>query len=178
MENKTPARNSKTTAITTDANHQTPTLTPMQSNPTVPPAPAPSSIRPGTSDALLQRATQVQDQKLMVVAICRGRDGQLVITPIDVEHDADDLTPMTDGQLAARKLSDQAIRSAQGDMMKALGALYEIFSRRLYRNQFRTFENFCFAMYGTHRINDALMKKVNARAKALKSDVNEGFSPV
>ena len=114
----------------------------------------------------------------MVVAICRGRDGQLVITPIDVEHDADDLTPMTDGQLAARKLSDQAIRSAQGDMMKALGALYEIFSRRLYRNQFRTFENFCFAMYGTHRINDALMKKVNARAKALKSDVNEGFSPV
>jgi len=99
----------------------------------------------------------------------------MVITPIDVAHDADDLTPMTAEQMAARKLADQAFRLAQGDMMKALGALYEIFSHRLYRNQFRTFENFCFALYGTHRINDVLMKKINARAKALKSDVNEGL---
>jgi len=30
-------------------------------------------------------------------------------------------------------------------------------------------------MYGTHRINDVLMKKVNARANALKSDITEGF---
>jgi hypothetical protein len=115
------------------------------------------------------------DQKLMVVAICRGRDGQMVITPIDVEHDTDDLTPMTDDETATRKLSDQAFRSAQADMMKALGALHEIFSHRLYRNQFRTFENFCFALYGTHRINDVLLKKINARAKALKSDVNGGL---
>lgn len=144
---------------------------------TTPPAPALASftIQPVGSDATLPRTAEVQNQKLMVVAICRGRDGQVVITPIDVEHDADDLTPMTDSQMAARKLSDQTFRSAQGDMMKALGALYEIFSHRLYRNQFRTFENFCFAMYGTHRINDALMKKVNVRAKALKSDVNEGL---
>ena len=99
----------------------------------------------------------------------------MLITPIDVTHDADDLTPMTAEQMAARKLADQAFRSAQGDMMKALGALYEIFLHRLYRNQFRTFENFCFALYGTHRINDVLMKKINARAKALKSDVNEGL---
>ena len=175
MENKTTAKNAKTNTTATDANHQKPTLTAMQPNPKVPLSPAPSGIRPSASDALLQRADQVQDQKLMVVAICRGRDGQMVITPIDVEHDTDDLTPMTDEQMAARKLSDQAIRSAQGDMMKAFGALYEIYSRRLYRNQFRTFENFCFAMYGTHRINDALIKKVNARAKALKTDVNEGF---
>ena len=144
---------------------------------TTPPTnvPALSTIGPVAGDAALQRTPEVQNQMLMVVAICRGRDGQMVITPIDVEHDTDDLTPMTDDQMAARKLSDQAYRSGQGDMMKALGALYEIFSRRLYRNQFRTFENFCFAMYGTHRINDALMKKANARAKALKSDITEGL---
>ena len=81
---------------------------------------------------------------------------------------------MTGEQLAARKFSDQTIRAAQGDMLKALGALYEIFSHRLYRNQFRTFENFCFAMYGTHRINDELMKKVKARTNALKSEINNG----
>ena len=118
---------------------------------------------------------ELPNQKLMVFAICRGQDGQLVMTPIDVEHDADDLTPMTGEQLAARKFSDQTIRAAQGDMLKALGALYEIFSHRLYRNQFRTFENFCFVMYGTHRINDELMKKVKARTNALKSEINNGL---
>ena len=127
-----------------------PTTQPVDTTITPPTnVPALSTMRPGASDAALQRTAEAQDQKLMVVAICRGRDGQLVITPIDVEHDTDDLTPMTDDQMAARKLSDQTYRSVQGDMMKALGALYEIFSRRLYRNQFRTFENFCFAMYGT-----------------------------
>jgi uncharacterized protein YifN (PemK superfamily) len=139
------------------------------------PAPIFSTVRPVINGAPLQEASEVRNQKIMVVAICRGQDGQLVITPIDVEHDTDDLTPMTADQMSARKLADQAFNSAQDVMMKALGALHEIFSRRLYRNQFRTFENFCFALYGTHRINDALMKKVHARARALKSDVNEGL---
>jgi len=135
----------------------------------------PKFIWPGISDAALQQAAEIQNQKLMIVAICPDQDGQMLITPIDVEHEIDDLTPMTDDQLAERKLSDETFCSAQGGMMKALGALYGIFSRRLYRNQFRTFENFCFAMYGTHRINDVLMKKVKARAKALRSDVNDGL---
>jgi hypothetical protein len=117
----------------------------------------------------------VQETKLMVIAICRGQNGQLVITPLDVEHDTDDLTPMTDAQTKARKSLDEIFRSTQGEMMKALGALYEIFSQRLYRSHFRTFENFCFALYGTHRVNDALMKKANARAKALRVDVKEGI---
>jgi hypothetical protein len=123
----------------------------------------------------LSQTAGAPDQKLMVVAICRSRDGRMVITPIDVEHDTDDLTPMSDAQMEVRKSLDQAFQSAQADMMKALGALHEIFSRRLYRNQFRTFENFCFAMYGTHRINDVLMKKVNARVNALKTEVNESL---
>ena len=132
-------------------------------------------VRADINAARSKQSSEVQDQRLMVVAICRGRDGQLVITPIDVEHDTDDLTPMTEEQLAAKKSLDQVFNSAQDTMIKALGALYEMFSRRLYRNQFRTFENFCFALYGTHRINDALMKKVQARVRALKSDVNEGL---
>ena len=150
---KTPEQSKSTQPkAETDANEQTTTATPPQPNPTIP-----------------------QDQKLMVLAVCRGRNGQMVITPIDVEHDTDDLTPMANDEMAARKKSDQVFSSAQQDMMKALGALYEIFSRRLYRNQFRTFENFCFAMYDTHRINDALMKKVHARVAALKTDVTEGL---
>jgi len=82
---------------------------------------------------------------------------------------------MTEDEIKAKRLLDEIFRSTQGDLMKALGALYEIFSHRLYRSHFRTFENFCFAMYGTHRINDALMKKVNERARALKVDVKEGI---
>ena len=118
---------------------------------------------------------KVKAQKIMVLAICRGQDGQIVITPIDEEHDTADLTPMTEDQLAERKLLDQTFCSAQGGMMKALGALYDIFSRRLYRNQFRIFENFCFAMYSTHRINDVLMKKARERVKKLQLDVAEGL---
>jgi len=129
----------------------------------------------GMTETAPNTQTKVQDQKIMVLAICRGQDGQLVITPIDVEHDTDDLTPMTENQLAERKLLDQTFCSAQGAMMKALGALYDIFSRRLYRNQFRIFENFCFAMYDTHRINDVLMKNARARVKKLKLDVAEGL---
>jgi len=156
-----------TTETTPQVKHDT--TTPPTSVPALP------TIRPDVADVMPQRTTEAQNQKLMVVAICRGRDGQMVITPIDVEHDTDDLTPMTDDQMAARKLSEQTYRSVQGDMMKALDALYEMFSRRLYRNQFRNFENFCFVMYGTHRINEVLMKKVNARANALKSDITEGL---
>jgi hypothetical protein len=111
----------------------------------------------------LEPVAETRDQKLMVVAICRGRDGQMVITPIDVEHETDDLTPMTDEQLAARKRSDQPYNLTQEAMTKALGGLHEVFSRRLYRDQFRTFENYCFALYGTHRINDVFMKKVLLR---------------
>lgn len=119
--------------------------------------------------------SKVQDQKIMVLAIFRGKDGQLVIAPFDEEHDTDDLTPMTEDQLAERKLFDQTFCSVQGGMMKALGALYDIFSRRLYRNQFRFFENFCFAMYDTHRLNEVLKKKVRERVNELKVDVAAGL---
>lgn len=114
-----------------------------------------------------------QDPKLMVIAVHRGPDGNIVITPIDVEHDTDDLTPMTENELKARKLLDGVFESKKAELNEALTALYTMFEHRLYRGSFRSFENYCFAIYGTNRINDVLMKKARKRADALEADVKE-----
>lgn len=130
-------------------------------------------IEAGNPTAPASAPAEAQASKIMVLAIHRGHDDQILITPIDVEHTTDDLTDMSQSDLKARKILDGVFTSKQGEMVEALTALYEIYDHRLYRNQFRTFENFCFAIYGTNRINDVLMKRVRQRAKALEANVRE-----
>ena len=127
-------------------------------------------IKAGTPTAT-SAPVEARDSKIMILAIHRGQDDQIVITPIDVEHTNDDLTELSDSEFKARKLLDSVFKASHGPMMESLAALYEIFDHRLYRNQFRTFENFCFAIYGTSRINDVLMKRVKQRSKALEAEV-------
>ena len=116
---------------------------------------------------------KAQGPKIMVLAVHRGQDDQIVITPIDVEHKTDDRAAMSNAELKAKRILDGVFLAKRGVMTEALAVLYEIFNHRLYRNQFRTFENFCFAMYGTHRINDELMKKAKKKVAELAADVKE-----
>jgi len=109
----------------------------------------------------------------MVLAIHQNQDNQIIITPIDIEHETDDLTLMAEPELKARKLLDGEFLTKQKSMTEALAALFEIFNHRLYRNQFRTFENFCFAMFGTNRINDVMMKKAGKKVAELAADLKE-----
>ena len=127
-----------------------------------------------TETAPASAPAEAQDSKIMVLAIHRGQDDQIVITPIDVEHETDDLTEMSPSEFKARKLLDGVFFSKQDEMKEGLAALHGIFEHRLYRNQFRTFENFCFAMYGTHRINDVLMKKARKKVAELATELKEG----
>ena len=116
---------------------------------------------------------KAQDSKIMVLAIHQNQDNQIIITPIDIEHQTDDLTLMAEPELKARKLLDGEFLTKQKSMTEALAALFEIFNHRLYRNQFRTFENFCFAMFGTNRINDVMMKKAGKKVAELAADLKE-----
>jgi hypothetical protein len=126
-----------------------------------------------TQTAPAGASVEAQDPKIMLLAIHRGEDDQILITPIDVEHDTDDLSEMSEGEKKAKKILDRVYETKQADMKEALTALYRIYEHRLYRNQFRTFENFCFAIYGTNRIDDLLLKKARQRTKALEAELKE-----
>src|ERR1039458_3208094 len=85
--------------------------------------------------------------KIMVLAVHLDAAGEIVITPIDVEHDDDDQRDLSVLEKATKKNLHDDYAANDGPMKKALGALYRMFDQRLYRESFRTFENFCFALY-------------------------------
>jgi hypothetical protein len=117
--------------------------------------------------------TAKKPSKVMVLAVHRDQAGEAVLTPIDIEHESDDQTDLCALEKLAKELLTKTYTANEGAMKDALGALHKIFDQRLYREQFRTFENFCFAMYGTHRINDVLMKKIRKKGKELQADLEE-----
>ncbi|MEI8290584.1 MAG: hypothetical protein WCH99_14030 [Verrucomicrobiota bacterium] len=105
------------------------------------------------------------DEKLMVLAV-GFVDGEVVITPLDVEHEQDDQTPLSTAEQSERTKAKVEFAAYQPDMRKALGALFKMFSGRLYRESFRSFENFCFALHGMKRLGDEAVRK--AREKTAK----------
>jgi hypothetical protein len=111
--------------------------------------------------------------KVMVLAVHKDAAGELQITPIDVEHEDDDQSDLTELETAKRKEFRDVCIANDGAMKKALGAMHGIFSQRLYRAQFRSFENYCFALFGMHRIPAETVTKAKARVKKLKATMQE-----
>ncbi len=109
--------------------------------------------------------------KVMVLAVFKDEAGALVITPIDVEHETDDQRDLTDLEATMRKELRETCIANDAPMKKALAALYGIFTQRLYRAQFRSFENYCFALFGMHRIPAEIVTKAKARVKKLKAEL-------
>jgi hypothetical protein len=126
-----------------------------------------------TETAPASAPVEGQDPKIMVLAIHRGEENQIFITPIDVEHDTDDLSDLSEVEKKAKNSMNRVYEAKRAAMTEALSALYGIYEHRLYRNQFRSFENFCFAMYGTYRINDVMLRKAKQKATALEADLKE-----
>jgi hypothetical protein len=117
-----------------------------------------------------KRCTQAR--KIMVLAV-QELNGKLVITPIDVEHEEDNQTALSDEQERTRKAAHDALLVEQPAMEQALGHLYELFTDQLYRGSFRTFENFCFALYGMNRIPDDKQTKVRNEVQRLMGANNQ-----
>jgi len=111
--------------------------------------------------------------KMMVLAVHVDAAGEIVITPIDVEHEDDDQRDLSATELADKKNLDETYTASEGAMKMALKALYRMFDQRLYREKFRNFENICFALYGTHRIDEMTATKTKARIKKLRAELEE-----
>ena len=88
---------------------------------------------------------------VMVLAVFKDTDGEIKICPIDVEYENDDQRDLTVLELVKKKNLRDTYAANEGAMKKALGSLFEMFDQRLYREQFRNFENFCFAIFANFR---------------------------
>jgi len=109
--------------------------------------------------------------KVMVLAVFQDASGEIKICPIDVEHEDDDQRDLTVLEMVTKKNLSDAYAANECAMKKALGSLFTIFDQRLYRENFRTFENFCFAIFDTHRISEIKTTKARARVKKLEAEL-------
>jgi hypothetical protein len=109
----------------------------------------------------------------MVLAIHQDTSSKLLFTPIDLEHEDDDQRDLSPTELETGANMLVAYREHEGAMKTALQALYTLFNQRLYREKFRNFENFCFALFGTHRIDDVIAAKAKARVNQLKAALED-----
>jgi hypothetical protein len=138
------------------------------------PAGNPATTAPFTATTSTAAArTKPTETKVMVLAVHPDAEGKLVITPIDIEHEQDDQSELSSGETETGANMLVAYRANGAAMNKALEAPHILFDQRLYRERFRTFENFCFALLGTHRIQDATAAKAKARVERLKTALQE-----
>jgi len=109
--------------------------------------------------------------KVMVLGIHRNHDGEILITPMDAAHDDDNRSDLSGAELAKKKQSRGTYEMNEEVMKEGLRALYEIFEQRLYRNDFRNFENFCFAIFGTNRIPTEAEKRARGKVKKMQEEL-------
>jgi hypothetical protein len=123
----------------------------------------------GTSQTAPGATDIAERSKIMVLAVHYDTAGKLVITPIDVEHEQDDQRDLTPSEVETGANMLVTCRENEEVMKNTLAALYTLFYQRLYREKFRSFENFCFAVFGTHRIEDTIATKAKARVNELQT---------
>lgn len=109
--------------------------------------------------------------KVMVLGVHRNENGEILITPMDVEHDFDDQSSLSHDEILTFKNVGKSYSSNEEAMKKGLESLYEVFEKCLYRESFRNFENFCFAIFDTHRISPEVVRKAKERVEVLKEEL-------
>ena len=89
--------------------------------------------------------TASTEEKVLLLAVTTRND-KLIITPLDLESEGDDQTPLSETEQRLFKKAHADFTQHQGDVEKGLQALHSIFAGRLYREKFSHFEAFCFAL--------------------------------
>lgn len=132
--------------MTTDAiNSTVPTDEPSKQSSANPPA--------ATSDKVM----------LLAVGLVNGK---FAITPLDLEFETDDQSPLSKAEHTLFKRSQARFEQHRHGLEQGLQALHPIFAGRLYREKFATFEKYCFALLGMTLPQDRLNK---LKAKANKA---------
>jgi hypothetical protein len=106
--------------------------------------------------------TASTEEKILLLAVTT-RNGNNVITPLDLESEGDDQTPLSGEEQRLFKENHAAFAEHQQEFELGLKALHTIFAGRLYRERFANFETFCFALCGLSLPEDKLTQlKVKA----------------
>jgi hypothetical protein len=86
------------------------------------------------------------EEKVLLLAVSI-RDGKAIITPLDLESEGDDQTPLSEQEQQLFKQCQADFSQCREAFERGLRALYGIFAGRLCRDKFAIFENFCFALH-------------------------------
>jgi hypothetical protein len=106
--------------------------------------------------------TASTDAKVLLLAVST-RNGKLVISPLDLESEGDNQTPLSESEQQLFKENHAAFTKYQEGFEKGLNALHTIFAGRLPREKFASFENYCFALHDMSISEDKLTQlKVKA----------------
>jgi hypothetical protein len=109
----------------------------------------------------------VTNDTLMVLAVGLV-DERFAITPLDLEFEKDDQTPLSKAEQTLFKRSQARFEQHRRGLEEALQALYPIFAGRLYREKFASFEKYAFALLGMALPQDKLAK-LKAKANQVAS---------
>ena len=118
------------------------------------------AIRPSANQ------TASTEEKVLVLAVTT-RNGKVVITPLDLESEGDDQTPLSAEELRLFKENHAAFTQYQEAVEKGLKALHTIFAGRLPREKFASFENYCFALHDMS-ISEDKLDKLKVKANRLR----------
>ena len=109
------------------------------------------------------------NDKVLVLAIGL-LDGHFLITPLHLEFETDDQSPLSKAEQTLFKRSQARFEQHRHGLEQALQALYPIFAERLYREKFASFEKYCFALQGMALPEDKL-NKLKAKASRVMPTV-------
>ena len=111
-------------------------------------------------------ATGETNEKVLLLAVGL-REGNIVITPFDHEHDHDDQSALSEQEQQLFKKCQADFAQHQAAFETGLKALYTMFAWSLPRERFACFENYCFALHDMALPNDKL-EKLKAKVNRLK----------
>ena len=106
------------------------------------------------------------DERVLVLAVS-NRNDKVVITPFDLESEGDDQTPLSEAEQQLFEKSHAEFTEHKESCEKGLNALLTMFSRRLPREKFASFQNYCFALHDMG-ISEEKLAQLKLKANRLR----------
>lgn len=106
------------------------------------------------------------ENKVLLLAVT-NRNGEFAISPLDLESEVDNQTPLTEAERQLFEKSHAEFTQHKGGVEKGLKALHAMFAGQLPREKFANFENYCFATYDLG-ISEERLAELKGKANRLR----------
>ncbi len=113
----------------------------------------------------VNQAARTQEKVLLLTV--SNRNGNVVITPFDLENEVDDQTPLSEAERQLFAKSHAEFTQHQGAVENGLKALHTMFAGQLPREKFASFENYCFALHDMG-ISEEKLAQLKVKANRLR----------